>query len=115
MAMTAGKGADDDVEIGIAIETDPAQRPGIGAAPPGFQLVDDLHCTNLGRARDRTSGEGRAQQVNNVETGFQFGRDLRNLVEDGWMGFYGKEFRNLDCAGDGDPAKVIALKIDDHQ
>src|SRR5690606_33957466 len=65
----ADDGADGDVEVGVAVETDPAERAGVGAAGAGFEFGDDLHGADLGRAGDGAAGEGGAQAVDDVEAG----------------------------------------------
>lgn len=57
---------DHDVQIHVSVKIDIAQRTGINTALHGLEFVNDLHATDLGAARDRSSGKHGLDHIERV-------------------------------------------------
>src|ERR1051325_9689092 len=60
--------ANRDIENAITVRLQEANRACINAARKTFQLTNDLHRANLGRARDRSARKQRAHQVDKARS-----------------------------------------------
>src|ERR1700679_3705245 len=76
----ANGGADGDGELAFAIETEVAERAGVGAAGDGFEFVNDFHGANFWGAGDaaagETSGEGGEMRDVGTEAAFDGGDEM---------------------------------------
>ena len=66
---------------------DPADRAAVWSTAYGFELVDDLHGSNLGRARDRAAGKGRSEEPAETYVCPQRAGDLSDALMDGRVCF----------------------------
>ena len=107
-------GADGDVELAFAVETQPAHRARVEAARPWLEFRDDFAGALFRRAGDRAAGKTFAQglDVMNVraERAFDGGDEMKHLLE----AFEREHFAHGDAAGLADAAEVASFQIGDH-
>ena len=92
-----------------------ADGPAVDPSRRVLEVRDDPHRPHLGRARDRTAGEERAEHVG--QTGLRLdprGHGRRELP-DGLEPFGLEHLGPSDRARRGDPAQVVAEQVDDHR
>ncbi len=106
--------ADQDVEIQIAVEVQPAECAGVGAARLAFQLSDDLHAAHLGATGDGAAGEGRADHRARRDVGAQPAAHVADDVVHVGVAFHAHQFVDLHAAGFAHAAQVVALQVDQH-
>ena len=114
LALTTNGGADEDVQLALAVETKVAEAAGVRPANHRLQFVDDLHRTNLGRAGDAAAGKARGQRLQVRDARAQsagYGRDqMLHLSEPLQLGQVRYRHRSVFTK----PAKVIAQQVGDH-
>src|SRR4026207_2261585 len=92
------QGADDDVEIKIAIGADIADRPGIGTTPHRLQFVQDLHAAKLRDPGDGAAGEDRLNEIHAVAPGCQATSNVRHNMNDVRIALQGHEVIDMNTA-----------------
>ena len=92
-----------------------ADTAGIRSARLILELVDDLHGAHLGRARHRTGRKAGHQRIDGVEVGgegaFDIGHDVDHLA----VIFEKEAVGDAHAAHFGNPADIVAAKIEQHQ
>src|SRR5690606_6890637 len=86
----------------------------VDAAAHGFQLVDDFHGADFGRAGQRAGRESRPQHVDVAHAVVQFAAHVGHQVHDVGIALDGHGVRDLDRAGLGNAADVVAGQVDEH-
>jgi hypothetical protein len=108
-------GADGDGHVHVAGKAEVAAGAAVDAALDGFELVDDLHRADLGRAGQRAGREGGAQHVQAAHAVLQQALDVADDVHDVRIALDGEGLGDLHAAGLGDAADVVARQVDQHQ
>src|SRR4029077_20748223 len=62
------EGADNDARLHRSVGADPADGPGVRAAPDRLEALEDLHRPDLRGTGDGTARERRGEQVERVAT-----------------------------------------------
>jgi hypothetical protein len=118
LAVLAGREADrpdGHVESCLAAGANAPDGPAIGPARIAFDLADQFHRPNLGRARDRSAGKQGPDHVDRDHTRQEFRADGRNHLVHGGIAFDRERLVDLNAAGDRDAREVVAHEVDDHQ
>ena len=82
-----------------AVRADPYERPAIGAARLIFELFDDLHCPDFGRARDRPTRECGLYDVESIPPWRERRLNRGDEMVDIGIGLQRLELRDADAAG----------------
>src|SRR3970040_1843519 len=76
LAILEDGGPERDAGVHLAVGAEIADAAGVDAAPLRFELLDDLHRPDLGRARDGAGGKAGEQGVDGVELGVDLALDV---------------------------------------
>src|SRR5579862_1245183 len=107
-------GADGDVELALAVESEIADGPRIKAARGLLDLRDDLAGAFLRGAGDRAARETRAQRRDVVDVRTQPAFDLRDEVEDLLVTLQPQEFAHGDASEFADRPEIVAFEVGYH-
>ena len=109
------RGADGDGGVHIAVPTDVTNRAGVNAALVRFNILDDFHRPNLGRAGQRAGRKGRFEYIDGIEPLAKLPGDIGDNVHHMRILFDSHFVGDLDRANARHPADVVAPKINQHQ
>ena len=112
-AVPEDERSDGDVEAGVARGRDEADGSGVDAAWRVFQIANDAHGADLGRARDGTAGEEAAEEVVPADVVAQFAADGRVICSS--VGYRSTvKRRRRGCCPSSRCGRVVAQQVDDH-
>ena len=94
---------------------DPSERAAIHAAADGFQILDCLQHSRLGRAGDRRRRKRRAHEVVETDVGPEPAAHGTHEVCEPGVGFDREERRDIDRSELADASEIVARQVDDHQ
>ena len=106
--------ADADAGVEVAARREVADRPGVGPAPHGLELVDDLHGAHLGGAAHGAGRERRLQGVDRAVPFRQSTAHRRDHVDHVRVALHAHELVDLHAARHADAAEVVAPQVDQH-
>ena len=114
LAFAHDGGADGDVELAFAVETEIAEAAGIRPARDGLKLVDDFHRPKLRRAGDTAAGKTisqcRKMRMLRAQPAFDSGNQMLHLR----VFFQPHQFRHPHTAKLAHAPEIIAEQISDH-
>ena len=105
---------DQDARLHRAVRPDPAERPGVRAAPDRLEALEDLHRPDLGGAGDRAARERGGEQVERVAPLVEPAGHRRHEMLDGCRPLEPAEARDADAPRATDTAEVVAQHVHDH-
>lgn len=108
------QGAEGDAGVHVAAVVDVADGSSIGSTAMGFELVDDLHGSNLRCSGDRAGGQAGSKGVEGIEAGSELAGDIRGDVHHVAVALDDHYIGDFDAAKAGDAADVVASEIDQH-
>ena len=114
LAICDDGGADDNAELGFAIEPEIAESAGVRSTRDGFEFIDDFHGAEFGRAGDAAAGEAGAEGVEVGDAGTKAAFDGGDEVLDVGKSFEADEIGHLDGTEFADAAEVVAEEVSDH-
>jgi hypothetical protein len=106
--------ANDDRRLHRAVGPDPAEGPGVRAAPDGLELLEDLHRPDLGCAGDRAARERCGEEVERVALLGEDAGDRRHEVLDGHGPLEPAQAGDAHGARPADAPEIVAQDVDDH-
>ena len=96
------------------IQSDPADAPRIGTAAAAFHRADDFHGPQLGRAADRTRGEGGGQHIHRIQPVGKTRRHAAGQVHDMGETLHVHIAFHAHAAGPRHAPQIVAPQIDQH-
>ena len=106
---------DGDGQIHVAGVGEVAHRAAVDAAGTVLQLVDQLHRADFRRAAESAGGEGRAEQVKGVVALGKQRMDVAHQVHHVGIALDVHEVLDVDAAGHGRAAQVVAAQVHQHE
>ncbi len=107
-------GADDDVELALAVEAEVADGSGVKASGGGFEVGDDLQSAFLRCAGDRPAGEASGDGVEVGDVGAELAFDGRDQVKDLFEALEAQEVGHAHAAVFADAPEIVAFQVGDH-
>ncbi len=114
LAPAGDERADGDAHLHVAAAVEVAHRAGVGPAPGGLELVDDLHGPHLGGAGHGPGREPGPQHVQRAQPGGEPPADLGDEVHDVGVPLHRAQRGDLHRADRRDAPDVVAAQVDEH-
>ena len=108
-------GAQGEGHVHAAVVGDVAETAAVGAAPGGFEFVDDFHGADLGGAADGAHGLHAGQRVQGRPVVPEGAGDAGDDVHDVAVAFDGEGVVHADAAVAADLSEVVAAQVDEHE